>query len=122
MIDDLINLIWRLIYGKNRVNNEISNIDTDKEKDANGYVNKHINIVNDKISLVNDVSESIDDLIGSINVTTSNDIVLKILKDFKSHILKLVNKFNSYIKQDTKKKDNEPDKKIILKRKILNPI
>ena len=122
MIDDLINLIWRLIYGKNRVNNEINNIDTDKEKDANGYVNKHINIVNDKISLVNDVSESIDDLIGSINVTTSNDIVLKILKDFKSHILKLVNKFNSYIKQDTKKKDNEPDKKIILKRKIPNPI
>ena len=122
MIDDLINLIWRLIYGKNRVNNEINNIDIDKEKDANGYVNKYINIANDKISLVNDVSESIDDLIGSINVTTSNDIVLKILKDFKSHILKLVNKFNSYIKQDTKKKDNEPDKKIILKRKILNPI
>ena len=111
MIDDLINLIWRLIYGKNRVNNEINNIDIDKEKDANGYVNKYINIANDKISLVNDVSESIDDLIGSINVTTSNDIVLKILKDFKSHILKLVNKFNSYIKQDTKKKDNEPDKK-----------
>ena len=57
------------------------------------------------------VSESIDDLIRNIDVTTSNDIVLKKLKDYKSHILKLLNKFNSYIKQDTKKKDTEPDKK-----------
>ena len=67
------------------------------------------------------VSESIDDLIRNIDVTTSNDIVLKKFKDYKSHILKLLNKFNSYIKQDTKKKDTEPDKKNNIKKKDTEP-
>ena len=48
-----------------------------------------------------------------IDVNTSNDIALKHLKDFKSHIVKLINRFNLYIKQGTKKKDTknntEPD-------------
>ena len=103
------------MYGENRVNNEINNIDADKEKDANRYVHKYINIVNDKISLLNNVSELTDDLLGGIDVNTSNDIALKKLKDFKSHIVKLINRFNLYIKQDTKKKDTknntEPDTK-----------
>ena len=93
------------MYGEDRVDNEINNIDVDKEKDANGYVHKFINIVNDKISLLNDVSESIDDLMGGIDVNTSNDNTLKKLKDFRSHIAKLINRFNNT--------------KIILKRKIL---
>ena len=113
LADELINLIWVLIYGEDRVDNEINNIDVDKEKDANGYVHKYINIVNDKISLLNNVSESTDDLMGGIDVNTSNDIAPKKLKDFKSHIAKLINRFNLYIKQDTKKKDTknntEPD-------------
>ena len=121
MVDDLINLIWILMYGENRVNNEINNIDADKEKDANRYVQKYINIVNDEISLLNNVSESIDDLMGGIDVNTSNDIALKKLKDFKSHILKMINNFNLYIKQDTKKKDTknstEPDTKTNTKKK-----
>ena len=95
------------MYGEDRVDNEINNTDVDKEKDANGYVHKYINIVNYKISLLNDVSESIDDLMGGIDVNTSNDIALKKLKDFKSHIAKLINRFNLYIKQDTKKKDSK---------------
>ena len=89
------------MYGENRVNNEINNIDADKEKDANRYVHKYINIVNDKISLLNNVSELIDDLMGGIAVNTSNDIALKKLKDFKSHIVKLINRFNLYIKHDS---------------------
>ena len=110
------------MYGENRVNNEINNIDADKEKDANRYVQKYINIANDKISLLNNVSESIDDLMGGIDVNTSNDIALKKLKDFKSHILKIINSFNNlYIKQDTKKKDTknstEPDTKNNTKKK-----
>ena len=32
--DDLVNHIWRMIYGKNRVNNEIDNIDCDIVEDA----------------------------------------------------------------------------------------
>ena len=35
-----------MIYGKNRVNNEIDNIDCDKDEDANRYTHKYINIVN----------------------------------------------------------------------------
>ena len=44
------------MYDENRVNNEINNIDVDKEKDANRYLDKYINIVKDKISLLNNVS------------------------------------------------------------------
>ena len=76
MVHDLINIIWVLTYGKNRVNNEINDIDADKEKDVNRYIHKYINIVNDKVSFVNNVSELIDDLMGGIDVNTSNDIAL----------------------------------------------
>ena len=76
MVDDLINIIWVLTYGKNRVNNEINNIDADKEKDVNRYIHKYINIVNDKISFVHNVSELIDYLMGGIDVNISNDIAL----------------------------------------------
>ena len=98
------------MYGKNRVNNEINNINADKEKDVNRYVNKYINIVNDKISFVNDVSELIDELLGGIDENTSNDIALKKLKNFKNYMLKSINRFNSYIKSDTKN-NIEPDSK-----------
>ena len=49
LLDDLINHIWRLICRKNRVNDEIDNIDCDKVEDAKIYVSKYINIVNDKL-------------------------------------------------------------------------
>ena len=118
MVDDLINVIWVLMYGKNRVNNEINNISADKEKDINIYVNKYINIVNDKISFVNDVSELIDELLGGIDENASNDTALKKWKNFKNYMLKLINRFNSYIKSDTKnniepdtKNNTEPDTK-----------
>ena len=38
--DDLINHIWRMIYGKNRVNNEIDNIDCDIDEDVKRYATK----------------------------------------------------------------------------------
>ena len=45
-----------------------------------------------------------------INVNTSNDIALKKLKHFKSQFKKLINRFNLYIKEDTKN-NREPDTK-----------
>ena len=114
MVDDLINIIWVLTYGKNRVNNEINNIDADKEKDVNRYIHKYINIVNDKISLVNNVSELIDDLMGGIDVTTSNDIALKKLKNFKNCMLKSINNLIYILKVILQITPNK-----ILKRKIL---
>ena len=116
LIDDLINHIWRMIYGKNRVNNEIDNIDCDKDEDIKRYTHKYINIVNDKVILINAATDLIDELIEGLDVDTSNDIAVKKLKDFKSFLLKSVDKFNSYIKLDTRKKDIE--KKDIKKKDI----
>ena len=42
-----------------------------------------------------------------LDVDTSNDIMAKKIKDFKRVIIKAIDKFNSYIKQDIKKKDIE---------------
>ena len=107
LIDDLINHIWRMMYGKNRVNNEIDTIDCDKDEDIKRYTHKYINIVNYKLILINAVSNSIDELMKGFDLDTSNDIVVKKLKDLKSIIIKSVDKFNSYIKLDIKKKDIE---------------
>ena len=60
-----------------------------------------------------------------LDVDTSNDIAIEKLKDFKSILIKSVNKFNSYIKQDTKKKDIEKkdiEKKDIKKKDTKNSI
>ena len=119
--DGLINHKWRMIYGKNRVNNEIDNIDCDKDEDAKRYATKYINIVNDKLILIYAVSDSIDELMEGLDVDHSNDIAVKKLKDFKSIIIKLVDKFNSYIKLDIKNKDIEKkdiEKKDIAKKDI----
>ena len=105
-----------MLYSKNTVNNEIDNIDCDKDENAKRYTSKYINIGDDKLFLINAVSDSIDDLMGGLDVNTSNDIAVKKLKDSKSIILKSINKFNSYIKQDNKKKDIE--KKDIEKKDI----
>ena len=60
LTDDLINHIWRMIYSKNKVNNEIDNIDCDKDEDTKRYATKYINTVNDQLTLIYAVSESID--------------------------------------------------------------
>ena len=96
-----------MLYGKNRVNDEIDNIDCDKVVEAKIYTSKYINIVNDKLCLIKNVSDSIEELMEGLNVDTSNDIAINKIKDFKSIILKWVNKFNKYVKQDTKKKDTK---------------
>ena len=51
------------------------------------------------------MSESIDELMERLDVNSSNDTATKEIKDFKSAVIKLIDKFNSYIKKDTKKKD-----------------
>ena len=42
---DLINHIRIMIYGYNRVNNEMDNIDCDTDVDFKKYADKHIKIV-----------------------------------------------------------------------------
>ena len=111
LTDDLINHIWKMIYGKNRANNEIDNIYCDEDEDIIRYTSKYINIVNDKLILINTVLDSINELMECLDVDTSNDIVVKKINDFKRFIIKSIDKFNSYIKLDIKKKDIEHDAK-----------
>ena len=103
--DDLVNHVWRMIHGKNKVNNEIDNIDCNIVEDAKTYLNKYIKIVNDKQVLIYSASESIDELMEGLHVNSSNDTAKKEVKDFKKAVIKSIDKFNSYIKQETKKKD-----------------
>ena len=110
-----------MISGKNRVNNEINNIDYDKDEDVKRYATKYINTVNDKLVLIYAVLESIDELMEGLDVDTSNDIAAKKIKDFKRVIIKSIDKFNSYIKLDIKKKDikkKDIEKKDIEKKDI----
>ena len=105
-----------MIYGKNRVNNEIDNIDCDIVEDARKYLTKYIKIVSDKEVLIYSVSESIDELMEGLDVNSSNDVAIKEIKNFKRVVIKRIDKFNSYIKLETKKKDIE--KKYIGKKDI----
>ena len=107
LYDDLINNIWKIIYGKNRVNNEIDNIHCDIAADAKRYWTKYIKIVSDKEVLNYSVLESIDELMEGVDVNSSNDIAIKEIKDIKRVVLESIDEFNSYIKLETKKKDIE---------------
>ena len=84
-----------------------------------------MNIANDKISLIKDILELINDLMSGTDENTSNDNGLKKLKQFKTQLNKLINRFNSYIKEDTKniskpytKNDTKPYSKDDIKSNI----
>ena len=57
ILNDALNVVWYEIYGKNRKNSEMINID--KHKDI-GYVSKLTDIINNKIELTNRMSMRID--------------------------------------------------------------
>ena len=44
LYDDLVNYVWRMIFGKNRVNNEMDNIDGNIVEDAKTYLTKYIKL------------------------------------------------------------------------------
>ena len=92
-----------MIYGKNRVNNEMDNIECNIVEDAKTYLTKYIKIVNDKQVLI--YSKLIDELREGLDVNSSNDTSTKEVKDFKKAVIKSIDKFNLYIKQETKKKE-----------------
>ena len=52
LYDDLINHVWRMIFDKNRVNNEMNNIDSNIVEDTKTYLTKYIKIVSDKQVLI----------------------------------------------------------------------
>ena len=114
-----------MIYGKNRVSKEIDNIVCDIDVDFKRYADKYIKVVNDKQVLIYSVSESIDELMEGLDVNTSNDIAIKEIKDFKRVVIESIDKFNSYIKLETKKKDikkKDVEKKDIEKKDVEKKI
>ena len=104
LCDDLINHVWRMIYGKNRVNIEIDHFDCNIVEDAKTYLTKYIKIVSHKQVLIYSVSESIDELMEGLDVNSSNDIVAKEIKDFKRVLIESIDKFKSCIKLKLKRK------------------
>ena len=96
-----------MIFGKNRVNNEIDNIDSNIVEDSKTYLTKYIKIVSDKQVLIYSVSESIDELMEGLDVNSSNDTTKKEIEDFKKAVVKSIDNFLSYIKLETKKKGTE---------------
>ena len=96
-----------MIFGKNRVNNEIDNIDCNIVEDAKTYLIKYIKIVNGKQVLIYSVSDSIDQLMEGLDINSSNDTATKEIKNFKKAVIKSIDKFLSYIKQETKNKGTE---------------
>ena len=48
--------------------------------------------------------ESIDELMEGLDVNTSNDIAITEIKYFKRFVIESIDKFNSYIKLETKNK------------------
>ena len=71
-------------------------------EDAKTYLTKYIKIVNGKQVLIYSVSESIDELLEGLDVSSSNDIVVKEIKDFKRVVIESIDEFKSYIKLETK--------------------
>ena len=95
LYNDLLNHVWRMTYGKNRVNIEMDNIECNTVEDAKTYLTKYIKIVNDKQVLIYSVSESIDELMEGLDVNSSDDIVAKEIKDFKRVVIESIDKFKS---------------------------
>ena len=116
LLDESLDYIWNMIYGKNRKKNEINNIDIDKDKDIDEYVSKYMDIVNDKSELVNKIGELIDGIMIDIDREADNNIIVKKLKKLKDNILKLIS-VNVYTNPDTKEKHTNPD----TKKKHTNP-
>ena len=74
LVDESLDYIWNMIYGKNREKNEITNIDIDKDKDIDGYISKYIDIINDKSLLVNKLGEILDSIVNELqNVVGTNN-------------------------------------------------
>ena len=102
-----------MIFGKKRVTNQMDNIDCNIVEDAKTFLTKYMKIVSDKQVSVYSVSESIGELMEGLDINSSNDTTTKEVKDFKKAVIKSTDKFWSYIKLETKKKDTE--KKVIEK-------
>ena len=104
LLDEALDYVWKIIYGKNREKHERINID--KYKDIDGYVSKYTNIVNDKLELVNRIGEILDcamievqnevDMINEVKQKES-EIDIEILKLMHEALEKILKKWRDVI-------------------------
>ena len=77
--DELIDSLWSIICKENREKNEILNIDTDKDKDIEGYVNIYNKIIDDKFEFVNRIVELYNNAIEKKEFSSLKDDVLQLI-------------------------------------------
>ena len=112
MLDELIDHVWLTIYNKNREKNEIINIDIDKHKDIEGYVNIYKKIIDDKFEFVNKIVELYNNAIDKKELNNLKDDVLKLIGNScvcdveRKGSNKNNNEKNSDAKRKGRKKDN----------------
>ena len=112
LLDELIDHIWLIIYNKNREKNEIINIDIDKDKDIEGYVNIYKKIIDDKFEFVNKIVELYNNAIDKKEFNNLKDDVLKLIGNSCICDVELKgskkdnNKKDSDAKRKGRKKDN----------------
>ena len=70
-----------MIYNKKREKNEIINIDVDKDKDIEGYVNIYNKIVNDKLEFVNRIVKLYNNAIEKKEINNLKDDVLELISN-----------------------------------------
>ena len=79
LLDELKDHLWLSIYNKNREKNETINIDIDKDKGTEGYVNIYKKIIDDKFEFANKIVELYNDAIDKKEFINLKDDVLKLI-------------------------------------------
>ena len=125
MLDELIDRVWLIIYNKNREKNEIINIDIDKGKDIEGYVNIYNKIVNDELEFVNRIVELYNNPIEKKEFNNLKDDVLKLIGNScicdveRKGCKKDNNKKDNGVKRKGSKKNNNKKKLVMIAKMLI---